>query len=136
MFLNFLNHCLFKFSTFHLLQPFLFHLNFLINFILLYFHLSPLFLPSGSWQKKSILSLSLSLSSVLFLYFGGFFSYFNHFFLLMMLFVIIDLIVTSHLFLFLANLYWLLCIFYVFWYSNWQFPITCSFSLFHCFDFI
>ena len=46
--------------TFHLLPPFLFHLNFYINFLLFHFHPSPLFLPSCQRQNRSILSLSLS----------------------------------------------------------------------------
>ena len=70
--LYFLNHCLFKFSTFHLFQPFL-HLDFLKNFSLLHFHLSTLFLPRCSWQKWSILSLSLQFSFS----YGGFFYCFN-----------------------------------------------------------
>ena len=45
-------HCLFKFYCFtllnlsHLLPPFLFHFNFHINFTLLHFHISHIFLPS------------------------------------------------------------------------------------------
>ena len=53
-------HCLFKFSPLyllkfyrftllnlsHLLPPFLFHFNFHINFLLLHFHISHIFLPS------------------------------------------------------------------------------------------
>ena len=79
--LKFLNYCLFKILMFHLLQPFLFHLNFLIYFFLLLFLLSFIFLLSCSWRKRSILSLSLSLSlSLQFCFsFGGFFYCFNHF---------------------------------------------------------
>ena len=112
----FLNSIVLLCSTFHLLPLFLFHLNFHINLFLLHFHLSSLFLPSFSWPKKekkkrkekkeSILSLSLSLS------FSNFVSLLvdlfivstTFFFLLMVLFVIVNLIVASHL-------YWLLCIF-------------------------
>ena len=95
-------------STFHLLPLFLFHLNFYINFLLFHFHPSPLVLPSC---PQLSLSLSLSLSPILFLIWSIFY-YFNHlFFPLIVLFVIVDLIVTSHLFLFLINLYRILCIF-------------------------
>ena len=88
----FLNSIVSFCSTFHLLPPFLFHLNFYINFLLFHFHPSPLFLPSCPQQNRSILSLSLSLSlpnfvslSVEFFFFFGFlflfFSFFNHLFL-------------------------------------------------------
>ena len=40
----FLNSTISLCSTFHLLPPFLFHLNFHINLFLLHFHVSPLFL--------------------------------------------------------------------------------------------
>ena len=75
-FLNFLIYISFNsivslWSTFHLLPPFLFHLNFYINFLLFHFHSSPLFLPSCPRQKRSILSLSLS--PILFLYRWNFF---------------------------------------------------------------
>ena len=56
----FLNSIVSFCSTFHLLPPFLFHLNFYINFLLFHFHPSPLFLPSCPQQNRSILSLSLS----------------------------------------------------------------------------
>ena len=105
-FLNFLNYRLFKFSTFHLLQPFL-HLDFPINFSLLHFHLS--LIPSKLFMTKKVNTLSLSLSLSLhnfFFSFGRFFYCFNPFFFRLWCFlVIIDLIVTSHLFLFLINLY-------------------------------
>ena len=47
----FLNSTISRCLTFHLLPPFFFHLNFYINFFLLHFNLSPLFLPSCQWQK-------------------------------------------------------------------------------------
>ena len=54
----FLNSTISLYSTFYLLQPFFFYLNFHINFLLLPFHLSPI--PSKlSMTKKIILSLSL-----------------------------------------------------------------------------
>ena len=55
------------------------------------------------------------------------------FFLLMVPFVIIDLIVILHLFLFLTNLYRFLCILYI---LVFQFSITSTFSLFHQFELI
>ena len=81
------------------------------KFLLLHFHLSPLFHPSYSLQKRSILSLSLSLQFCLFWCFFYLFIASTTFSPIMVLFVIVDLFVTSHLFLFLANLYQLLCIF-------------------------
>ena len=95
-------------SIFPLLPLFLFHLNFYINFLLFHFHPFPLFLPSFPRQKRSILSLSLS----------NFVSPLVVFLLIQPLifntnssFVIVDLLVTSHLFLFLQNLYKILCTF-------------------------
>ena len=126
----FLNSTVSLYSTFYLLQPFFFYLNFHINFLLLPFHLSSI--PSKlSTTKKFILSLSL----ILFLFWWIFCCY-NHFFfflLLMILFVIVDLIVTSHFFLFLENLYWLLCIFIC---SGIPIRSYTFFSLSHWFDFI
>ena len=100
----FLNSTISLCSTFYLLQPFFFYLNFHINFLLLPFHLSSIS-SKLSKTKNVILSLSLRFCFS----FGGFFFCFvttTFFFLiLMVLFVIIDLIVTSHFFLFLENLY-------------------------------
>ena len=75
-------------STFHLLPPFLFHLNFHINFFLItsFTPLSPIF-SKLSTTKRSILSLFLQFCFS----FGWFFFFycFNHFFfLLMVIFVI------------------------------------------------
>ena len=94
-------------STFHLLPPFLFHLNFHINLFL-----ASLFpIPSKlSTTKMSILYLFLQFCFS----FGGFFFFIvptTFLFLLMVLFVIVDLIVTSHLFIFLVNLYQFISIF-------------------------
>ena len=86
-FLNFLNYRLFKFSTFHLLQPFL-HLDFPINFSLLHFHLS--LIPSKLFMTKKVntlsLSLSLSLSTIFFSLLVDSFIVSTLFFLLMVLF--------------------------------------------------
>ena len=114
IFFKFLNFFLYIFlnstvslcSTFHPLPPFLFHFNFHINFFLLHFRLSLLFFSSCPRFQGQY---SLSFSKFFFSSFGVFFFYcFNHFFfpLLMVLFVIVDLIVTSHLFFFLVNLYY------------------------------
>ena len=76
----FLNSTVSLCSTFYLLRPFLFHLNFHINFFLLHFHLPPLFLPSYLRQKGQY---SLSFSNFFFVFvFGGFFFFncFKHFF--------------------------------------------------------
>ena len=128
----FLNSTVSFCSTFYLLQPFFFYLNFHINFLLLPFHLSSIS-SKLSTTKKVILSLSLfDFVSLLvdFFFFG-----YNHLFflLLMVLFVIVDLIVTSHFFLFLENLYRLHAYLGV---LVIQFPITLFFSLSRWFDFI
>ena len=125
----FLNSTISLCSTFYLLQPFFFYLNFHINFLLLPFHLSPI--PSKlSMTKKIILSLSLWFCFS----FGGFFVVTTTFFLLLMvLFVIVDLTDTSHFFLFLENLYWLLCIFIC---SSIPIRSYTFFSLSHWFYFI
>ena len=114
----FFNHCILilyiflkstisLYSTFYLLQPFFFYLNFHINFLLLPFHLSYSFQVVHE-KKGHTLSLSLRFCFS----FGGFFVVTTTFFLLLMvLFVIVDLTDTSHFFLFLENLYQLLCIF-------------------------
>ena len=65
-------------STFHLLQPFLFHFNFHINFFLLHFHHSPI--PSKLSMTKKVqysLSLCLSLSWWILKYFFNHFFFFN-----------------------------------------------------------
>ena len=103
----FLNSTVSICSTFHLLPPFLFHLNFHINLFL-----GSLFpIPSKlSMTKMSILYLFLQFCFS----FGGFFFIIvptTFLFLLMVLFVIVDLIVTSHLFIFLVNLYQFISIF-------------------------
>ena len=121
----FLNSTISLCSTFYLLQPFFFYLNFHINFLLLPFHLSSIS-SKLSKTKKVILSLSLRFCFS----FGGFFFCFvttTFFFLiLMVLFVIVDLIVTSHFFLFLENLYRLHAYLGV---LVIQFPVTLFFSL-------
>ena len=121
----FLNSTISLCSTFYLLQPFFFYLNFHINFLLLPFHLSSIS-SKLSTTKKVILSLSLRFCFS----FGGFFFCFvttTFFFLiLMVLFVIVDLIVTSHFFLFLENLYRLHAYLGV---LVIQFPVTLFFSL-------
>ena len=74
----FLNSIVSLHSTFHLLPPFLFHLNFHINFFLItsFTPLSPIF-SKLSTTKRSILSLFLQFCFS----FGWFFFYcFNHFF--------------------------------------------------------
>ena len=105
----FINSSVSLFSSFHLLLLFLFQLDFLINF----FYFISTSLPY-SFQvvhcKKGQFSLSLSN----FVSFDAFF-FPTTFSPIMVPFVVVDLIVTSHLFLFLANFYRLLCIF---WYSN------------------
>ena len=103
----FLNSTVSICSTFHLLPPFLFHLNFHINLFL-----ASLFpIPSKlSTTKMSILYLFLQFCFS----FGGFFFIIvptTFLFLLLVLFVIVDLIVTSHLFIFLVNLYQFISIF-------------------------
>ena len=88
--------------------------------------LSPLFLPSCSQQKDQY-SLSLSLQFCLFWWF-----FFYHFFPANSSFCYCWLIVTSHMFLFLTNLYRLLCIF-----SYFGIPIpNHNFFLSHCVDLI
>ena len=123
----FLNSTVSFCSTFYLLQPFFFYLNFHINFLLLPFHLSSIS-SKLSTTKKVILSLSLRFCFS----FGGFFFCFvttTFFFLiLMVLFVIVDLIVTSHFFLFLENLYRLHAYLGV---LVIQFLVTLFFSLSH-----
>ena len=64
----FLNSTISLCSTFYLLQPFFFYLNFHINFLLLPFHLSSIS-SKLSKTKKVILSLSLRFCFS----FGGFF---------------------------------------------------------------
>ena len=59
----FLNSTISLCSTFHLLPPFLFHLNFHINLFLLHFHVSPLFLLNYPRQKGQC---SLSFSNFVF----------------------------------------------------------------------
>ena len=92
------------------IQPY--NLYFHINFLLVHFHLSCI--PSKFFiTKKGQYYLSLHLPPIC-LSFGGFFLYcFNYFLFppLMVLFVTIDLIVISHLFIFLGNLNGFLCIF-------------------------
>ena len=81
----FLNSIVSLHSTFHLLPPFLFHLNFHINFFLLHFHLSPHSFQVIHDKKVN----TLSLSPILFLFWLIFFLLFQPpFFLLMVLFVI------------------------------------------------
>ena len=88
--------------------------------------LSPLFLPNCSRQKGQY-SLYLSLQFYLFWWF-----FFNHFFPTNGSFCYCWLIVTSHVFLFLTNLYRLLCIF-----SYFGIPIpNHNFFLSHCVDLI
>ena len=74
----FLNSIVSLHSTFHLLPPFLFHLNCHINFFLItsFTPLSPIF-SKLSTTKRSILSLFLQFFSLLF---DCFFNCFNHFF--------------------------------------------------------
>ena len=84
--------------------PFTFYLNFHITFLLLPFHISPLFFPSFHGKKKGN-TLSLSLSQPLFFPTNSFF-------------FIVDLIVMSHLFFFMVNLYKFLCIFRCFGISS------------------
>ena len=94
----FINSSVSLFSSFHLLLLFLFQLDFLINF----FYSISTSLPYSLQVvhcKKGQSSLSLSLSPILSLLRLFFF---NHFPSLVVLFVIVDLIVTSHLFFFLA----------------------------------
>ena len=88
----------FSFVEFFLLIQPLFFLSLMILFVIVDF-------------KKVKLSLSLSLPNFVSLLVNFFYCFNLFFFPLMILFVIVDLIVTSHLFLFLTNLYRLLCIF-------------------------
>ena len=69
----FLNSIVSLYSTFHLLPPFLFHLNFHINFFLLHFHLSPHSFQVIHDKKVN----TLSLSPILFLFWLIFFLLFQ-----------------------------------------------------------
>ena len=109
------------------------YIDFHIKFLLLYIHISHLFLPSCPQQKRSILNTQYSLSSILFIFWWIFLLFQPLSFSLMVLFIIADLIFMSHLFLFL-----IICIdFYAYLgILVFQFMITSSFSLSHWFDLV
>ena len=112
----FINSTVLLFWTFYLLPPLLFQLDFLINFFYFISTSLPYSFQVVHCEKVNMLSLSLSLSlsPSKFVSFDAFFYLlFQPLFppLIVFFFVIVDLIVTIHLFLFLVKLYRLLCIF-------------------------
>ena len=114
----FINFTVLLFWTFHLLPPLLFQLDFLINFFCFISTSLPYSFQVVHCKKVNTLSLShslsLSLSLSKFVSFDAFFYLlFQPLFppLIVFFFVIVDLIVTLHLFLFLVKLYRPLCIF-------------------------
>ena len=103
----FINSIVLLFWTFHLLPPLLFQLYFLINFFYFISTSFPYSFQVVHYEKVNTLSFSPNL----FLLMQFLFLFQPLFSPLIVLFVIVDLIVTSHLFLFLKKLYRLLCIF-------------------------